>query len=63
MIEKFSAAAREALADPAVAKRLADLGQDIPPPEMQTAEALGKHYKAEIDKWWPIIKDAGIKVE
>jgi tripartite-type tricarboxylate transporter receptor subunit TctC len=63
VIAKFSAAAMEALADPAVKEKLAGLGQDIPPPELQTAEALGKHYKAEIEKWWPIIKDAGIKVE
>jgi tripartite-type tricarboxylate transporter receptor subunit TctC len=63
VIAKFSAAAMEALADPSVKEKLAGLGQDIPPPELQTAEALGKHYKAEIEKWWPIIKDAGIKVE
>jgi tripartite-type tricarboxylate transporter receptor subunit TctC len=63
VIAKFSAAAMDALADPAVKEKLAGLGQDIPPPEMQTAEALDKHYKAEIAKWWPIIKDAGIKVE
>jgi tripartite-type tricarboxylate transporter receptor subunit TctC len=63
VIAKFSAAAQEALADPAVRDKLAGLGQDIPPPEMQTAEALAKFYKAEIDKWWPIIKSAGIKIE
>jgi tripartite-type tricarboxylate transporter receptor subunit TctC len=63
VIAKFSAAAQEALADPAVREKLAGLGQDIPPPEMQTAEALGAFYKAEIDKWWPIIKSAGIKIE
>jgi tripartite-type tricarboxylate transporter receptor subunit TctC len=63
VIAKFSAAAMEALADPAVKEKLAGLGQDIPPPELQTADALGKHYKAEIEKWWPIIKDAGIKVD
>ncbi|HMK79351.1 MAG TPA: tripartite tricarboxylate transporter substrate-binding protein [Xanthobacteraceae bacterium] len=63
VIAKFSAAAQEALADPAVRERLASLGQDIPPPELQTAEALGRHYKAEIEKWWPVIKAADIKVE
>ena len=51
VIAKFSAAAMEALADPSVREKLAGLGQDIPPPELQTAEALGKHYKAEIEKW------------
>src|SRR6266571_5844245 len=55
IIARFSAAALEAMADPDVRKRLADLGQDIPPPELLTSEALGKFYKAEIAKWWPII--------
>jgi tripartite-type tricarboxylate transporter receptor subunit TctC len=63
VIAKFSAAAIEALADPGVKERLASLGQDIPAPELQTSEALGKHYKTEIDKWWPVIKAANIKVE
>jgi len=63
VIAKFSAAAQEALADPAVRDKLAGLGQDIPPPAMQTSEALGAFYKAEIAKWWPIIKSANIKAE
>jgi len=63
VIAKFSAAAMKALADPSVKEKLANLGQDIPAPELQTAEALGKHYKAEIAKWWPVIKAADIKVE
>lgn len=63
MIAKLTAAAMEALADPAVRERLAGLGQEIPPREQQTAEALGAHHKAEIEKWWPIIKSANIKVE
>jgi tripartite-type tricarboxylate transporter receptor subunit TctC len=62
-IAKISAAAIETLADPAVKEKLAALGQDIPAPELQTAEALDKHYKAEIAKWWPVINEAGIKVE
>jgi len=40
-----------------------DLGQVIPPPEQLTPEALAAYHKAEIDKWWPLIKAAGIKVE
>jgi len=63
VVGKLSAAAMEALADPAVAKRLADLGQEIPPPEQQTATALAAHLKAEIEKWFPIIRGANIKVE
>ncbi|MBX9591844.1 MAG: hypothetical protein K2X43_21335 [Hyphomonadaceae bacterium] len=62
-IAKLSAAAMDALADPTVRQRLAGLGQEIPPPEQQTAKALGAHHKAEIEKWWPIIKGANIKVE
>jgi tripartite-type tricarboxylate transporter receptor subunit TctC len=42
---------------------LLDLGQQIPPPEQQTAAALAAFTKAEIDKWHPIIKEAGIKVQ
>jgi hypothetical protein len=46
-----------------VRERLAGLGQEIPPRELQTAEALGSHDKAEIEKWWPIVKSANIEVE
>jgi tripartite-type tricarboxylate transporter receptor subunit TctC len=63
IIAKLAAATQEALADPNVQKRLAELGQEIPPPEMQTPEGLATFQKAEIEKWWPIVKAAGIKVE
>jgi hypothetical protein len=53
----------EALADATVRQRLADLGQLIPPKEKQTAEALGAFHKAEIARWWPIIKSANVKAE
>jgi tripartite-type tricarboxylate transporter receptor subunit TctC len=62
-IDKLGAAARAAMADPALRQRLANLGQQIPPPEQQSAAALATHTKAEIDKWHPIIKEAGIKAE
>ncbi len=61
IIARLNSAVRGALADPAVQKRYADQGQTIPPPERQSPEALGKLQKAEIEKWWPIIKNAGIK--
>lgn len=39
------------------------LGQVIPPPEQLTPEALAAYHKAEIDKWWPMVRAAGIKIE
>jgi tripartite-type tricarboxylate transporter receptor subunit TctC len=62
-IEKLTAAVQETLADPAIRARLTELGQDIPPREQQTPEGLAAHHKAEIEKWWPIIRAANIKGE
>jgi tripartite-type tricarboxylate transporter receptor subunit TctC len=53
----------DALANPAVRSRLADLGQEIFPRDQQTPEKLAAFHKAELEKWWPIIKAAGIKAE
>jgi tripartite-type tricarboxylate transporter receptor subunit TctC len=63
IVAKLNAAAVAALADAGVRQRLDDLGQDIAPREEQTPQALGAFHRAEIDKWWPIIKAAGIKPE
>jgi tripartite-type tricarboxylate transporter receptor subunit TctC len=63
VVAKLNAAVRDALADPLVRKTLADLGQVIPAVEMQSPEALAAHQKAEIEKWWPIVKAANIKVD
>src|SRR5262249_15669051 len=63
IIAKLNEAVVKALADSKVLARLADLGQYIPPREQQTPEALRVYQKAEIEKWWPIIKAAGIKGE
>ena len=60
-IAKLNEAVVEALTDPAVAKRLIEQGLDIPPRSQLTPEALGAFHKAEIEKWWPIIKSANIK--
>jgi tripartite-type tricarboxylate transporter receptor subunit TctC len=63
VVAKLNAAIGDALADPGVRQRLTDLGQIIPPREQQTPEALAAHHKAEIEKWWPIVRAANIKVE
>ena len=63
VIGKLNATTVQALADPTVRSRLADLGWEIFPRERQTAEALGALVKADAEKWWPIIKELGIKAE
>ena len=63
VIDKLNAAVVDALGNANVRARLADLGQEIPPPEQQTPEALAAFHKAEVEKWWPIIKAANIKGE
>jgi len=63
IIGKINAAAVEALADPAVQSRIVDLGLDIFPRERQTPEALGALVKSTAEKWWPLIKEFGIRAE
>jgi tripartite-type tricarboxylate transporter receptor subunit TctC len=63
VISRLNAAVVAAFADPATQRRFRDVGMELPPREQQTPEALYTHHKAEIDKWWPIIKAAGIKVQ
>ncbi len=61
IVTKLNAALVKTLADPETRGRLAKIAQEIFPPERQTPAALAAYHKAEIDKWWPIIKEAGIK--
>jgi tripartite-type tricarboxylate transporter receptor subunit TctC len=63
VINRLNAALVETLADPAVQKRLQDLGQELFTREQQAPEALRAWHKAEIDKWWPLIKAANIRAE
>lgn len=62
-VAKLNGALKTALADPTTRKKLVELAQVIFPPEQQTPEALHAFQKAEIEKWWPIIKSAGIRVD
>ena len=63
IVAKLNAAMVQALADPEVRKRFTELGLDVAPREQQTPAALAAFHKAEIEKWWPIIKSAGIRGE
>ena len=63
IVAKLNTAVVDTLTDPAIRQRLITIGQDIPPRDQLTSEALSAFHKAEIEKWWPIIKAAGIKPE
>lgn len=63
IVAKLNAAAVDALSDPAVQKQLENLGLQMPPKDQLTPEALGIWQKAEIAKWWPMIKAANVKVD
>jgi tripartite-type tricarboxylate transporter receptor subunit TctC len=63
IIDKLNAAAVEALADPSVQSRIAAFGMEIFPRERQTHQTLGALVKAEAEKWLPLIKEFGIKLE
>ena len=63
IVGKLRAGITETLADASVAKQLNDLGQDIPTPDQQEPGALAAFQKSEIEKWWPVVREAGLKVE
>jgi tripartite-type tricarboxylate transporter receptor subunit TctC len=63
IIARINAAALDALSDPPTRKQLENLGLQMPPADKSTPEALGAWQKAEIAKWWPIIKAANVKVD
>jgi tripartite-type tricarboxylate transporter receptor subunit TctC len=63
IIGKLTASVVEALADPAVRSRFAEFGQEIFPVERQTPDTLGAVQKADAEKWWPLIKEFGVKAD
>ena len=63
VIARLNDAVVKAFADPGVIKRLTELGQEIPPREELTPAALAAFHKSEVEKWWPLIKAAEIKID
>jgi len=63
IIDKLNGAVVSSLADPGIRQKLVDLSREIFPRAQQTPEALAAFQKAEIEKWWPIIKAADIKAQ
>ena len=63
IVDKINAAANAAMADAEVQKRIAALGMDLPPQAQATPAAFAAFHKAEVEKWYPIVKAAGVKVE
>jgi tripartite-type tricarboxylate transporter receptor subunit TctC len=63
IVARLNEALVKTLADPNIRQKLIDFSQEIFPPEQQTPAALAAYHKSEIEKWWPIIKAAGIKAE
>jgi tripartite-type tricarboxylate transporter receptor subunit TctC len=61
IIAKINDAVIKAFADEAVKKRFAEIGHTVPPAADLTPQKLYAHHKTEVDKWWPIMKAAGIK--
>jgi tripartite-type tricarboxylate transporter receptor subunit TctC len=63
IIRRINEAVQKVMQDPVVSKRLAELGADIPPPDQRSPQALGNLVNAEVDKWVPLIQEAGIAAE
>jgi tripartite-type tricarboxylate transporter receptor subunit TctC len=63
VVAKLNAAIGRALADPNVSKRLSDIGHDPFPAEQRTPQALAAYHKAEIERWWPIVRATGLKAQ
>jgi tripartite-type tricarboxylate transporter receptor subunit TctC len=63
VIARVNAAALSAMDDPGVKQRIAALGMNLPPPDIRTPAAFAAFHKAEVDKWYPIVKAAGVKAE
>ncbi len=63
IVAKLNGAALAAMANPAVRRQIADLGMELPPRELQTPAAFAAFHRAEVEKWFPIVKAAGVKAE
>jgi tripartite-type tricarboxylate transporter receptor subunit TctC len=60
IIARINGAVNKAMADPGIDKRFAEIGADLPAPDQRSPEALRRLVNAEVDKWVPLIKEAGV---
>ena len=63
VVAKVNAAANAAMADPTVQQRMAAMGLDLPPSNQRTPAAFAEFHAAEVAKWYPIVKAAGVKAQ
>lgn len=63
IVAKLNSAVVAAFADPTTRQRLADIGQETFPLDQQSPAALGALQRADIERWWPVIKAAGLRAQ
>jgi tripartite-type tricarboxylate transporter receptor subunit TctC len=63
VLTQINTAMRAAMAEPSIVQRLGELSSEIPSADKMTAKGLEDHLKAEINKWGPVIRKAGVTAD